>query len=339
MYGGTKFEFKKMGDLPAPSPYPLIEELAKLESIDPRTFVKSARTFLSRYGVTKAPALKYYEGPRFKKDPADKCPSIFLLGNPYRFVRSTGNKSITIIVAQVWNRRIDTWGRLGIPGGNREFTEKSVVRGFYDGDATQWPSRWQYWVSEESTADVIFNHSRGLFTFEDGILINTHQSGFRDTLFHEIFHAFESLENFSDSTFFAEGFAEYFAIMFGAAKPYNLTIKAFKQYEVQLNAVKALVEQAALRCNTPPKDPVKSRRRGLEICVKAFYGDDMRSLEKLLPMFDPDLRQTIPADKQLSKAALDAGMDVPCIRSRINDPQKEKQEWYKEWLSQSAKPV
>jgi hypothetical protein len=339
MYGGTKFEFKKAANLPAASPYPLIEELGKLEGIDPRTFVKNARTFLSRYGVTKAPALKYYEGPRYQKDPADKCPSIFLLGNPYRFVRETVDKSIRIVVSQVWNRWIDTWGRLSIPGGFKEFTEKSIYQGFYDGDASRWPSRWQYWIFEEYVAEVIFNESIGLFNTDDGIFLNTHQQGFRDALFHEIFHAFESRGNLSASSFFAEGFAEYFAILFGAAKPYNLEIGVFPQYEEQFKAVKALVEQAVRLCDTPPNDQVKSRRQGLEICVRAFYGDDMNSLEKLLPMFDADLRKTIPENQQLSRPALDAGMDVDCISSKINDPNKKEKEWYKGWLAQTVKAV
>jgi hypothetical protein len=335
MHGGTKFEFKKAGSLPAASPYPLIEELGKLEGIDPRIFVKNAGTFLSRYGVTRAPTLKYYEGPRYKKDPADKCPAIFLLGNPYRFVRAFGKESIRIIVSQVWNRRIDSWGRLSIPGVSKEFTEKSIYQGFYDGDASKWPSRWQYWVFEESIADVIFNESRGLFNTDDGIFINTHQQGFRDALFHEIFHAFESRNNLSASSFFAEGFAEYFAIMFGAAKPYNLKIEVFEQYQEQYAAVKALVEQAVLRCNTSQNDQARNRRQGLEICARAFYGDDMPSLEKLLPMFDADLRKTIPENQRLSIAALDAGMDVDCIKSRIADPKKKEKEWYKGWLSKT----
>ena len=103
MYGGKKFEFKKVSSLPAASPYPLIEELGKLESIDPRALVKNARTFLSKYGVTRTPELKNYEGPRYKKDPSDKCPCIFLLGNPYCFKRKVGKKYSNIIVSQVFS--------------------------------------------------------------------------------------------------------------------------------------------------------------------------------------------------------------------------------------------
>jgi len=333
MYGGTKFEFKKENNLPAASPYPLIEELGKLESIDPRVFVKNVRSFLSKYGVTKAPALKYYEGPRYKKDPSDKCPSIFLLGNPYRFVRKRGNTSSPIIVSQVWNRRIDAWGRLSRTGLPKEFTERSILPGFYDGDASKWPSRWQYWLHEEAAADVIFNKSRGLFTTDDGIFLNTHQQGFRDALFHEIFHAFESNRKLSESLFFAEGFAEYFAIMLGAAKPYNLKIDVFPHYKEQFKAVKTLIDQTGLRCKTPKTDAGESRRQGLEICIKAFYGDDMASLDKLLPMFDDNLRIAIPQKDRLSEAAVEAGMAVNCIREKITDPNKTEKAWYKGWQS------
>jgi len=324
MYGGTKFEFKKVNNLPAASPYPLIEEFAELESIDPSILVKNVRTFLSKYGVTKAPALRYYEGPRHKKDPSDKCPSIFLLGNPYRFVRKRGNTSSTIIVSQVWNRRIDAWGRLSRTGLPKEFTEKSIYQGFYDGDSSRWPTRWQYWIHKEDVADVIFNKSRGLFNTDDGIFLNTHQQGFRNALFHEIFHAFESQKKLSVSSFFAEGFAEYFAIMFGAAKPYNLKIGVFPQYKEQFKAVKTLIDQTVLRCKTPNSDTAKRRQQGLEICIKAFYGDDMDSLEKLLPMFDADLRETIPEKDRLSEAAVEAGMAVNCIRDRITDRTRQR---------------
>jgi hypothetical protein len=115
MRGATKFEFESAPNLPTPSPYPLVREFEKLTAVNPRSFVRNATAFLSQYGVNKPPKLPYYSGSAPHAAQPRDYPAIFFIGNPYGFVREVKGEKLDLVVSQVWNRRIDGWGRLYRP--------------------------------------------------------------------------------------------------------------------------------------------------------------------------------------------------------------------------------
>jgi hypothetical protein len=326
MRGGTKFEFKSTPNLPTPSPYPLVREFEKLSAVNPRNFVRNATTFLSQYGVNKPPRLPYYAGSPPQAEQSKDYPAIFFIGNPYVFVREVKGEKLDLVVSQVWNRWIDGWGRLYRPVA-KYFTDRSVDETFYDGQ----PGRQQYWAHKQETANVIFNQDRALYS-DDGIFLNTHQPGFPDALFHEIFHAFESGNNLSETLYFAEGFAEYFAVIF-ANDRYQTDLSVFSNYAENFADAARLVRQTAmqLRVRGECPDDGACRRKALTICAQAVYQDDQSSLLKLLPMFDGDLREMIPEEDRLSATAVKAGKTVDFISARVHDPNRKEQSWYTEW--------
>ncbi len=316
---GKKFDFcRDAGCHPRPGDTPQIGEFKILNAIaPPRTFVNDVTGYMKRLGVNRTPKLNLY---------VDGQPAIFVLGDPLCHTR----RAQPIVVSKVWNSKILGWGRVRIDSkASKTYNGQKLLEGFYD----ECKNGWQYWIHTKEMADIFFNRIAGMYQAQEkSILLNSHFPNFSKSIFHEIFHSFEKGDLISGDTFFAEGFAEYFAQQLAAQ--YEVPLKVFPAYQSVYDAVDKIVKQLELfvREMFNISDSAAIEAEALKICARGFYAEEDLYLRQLLPVFDEKLRTMAPPELQLSKPAIDDALKINWIKFRLKDENKERKDWYINWL-------
>lgn len=283
-----------------PAAKPLRHELGALAKTTPSTITSDASAFLGGYGVVNPTC-----------ELGDDAPLI-LLGEP----RLVQRGSARLVVSRVLNAEIKEWGLLrSVPSAsdNGSFDDQTTAPGFYSGD----PLKGQFFVHSESDGRDFYDYITAA-VLDFGIVFNTHSPGYAQSVYHEILHTFEG-KNLSGGTYLKEGFVERFADLFMKGS-YGLAAQIYSPYAKYVSEVDKLIRYAD---------------HGLYACAKAYFDDDVASLEEFVPCCYEPIRATQQPEDQISDECQQEMAGLSAVKNDLlgRFAMKKAGSWYRRWVT------